>query len=196
MDLRKKKAEYHRRSLDSPRFPQPSRSKTSPVRHKSLPNCADPEAFVEEQKKYANTKTNRSANHKHQSVTAPVASSNQQGRDENETDSTLHRVRQAVDWTPKSMTPTVLKGNNSVTPPSSNERTLVMESPFQIATTPNAGQRPSVNSATKRLLPNAGSMPRTRNRDPEKRRSLQGSENPKLDTYVTYGKEDLRITFV
>lgn len=191
-----KRAEYHRRSLDSPRFPQPSRSRTSPVRHKSLPNCADPEAFVEEQKKYVNTKTNRSANHRHQSVTAPVASSNQQGRDENETDSTLHRVRQAVDWTPKSMTPTVLKGNNSVTPPSSNERTLVMESPFQIATTPNAGQRPSVDSATKRLLPNAGSMPRTRNRDPEKRRSLQGSENPKLDAYVKYGKEDLRITFV
>ena len=188
--------EYHRRSLDSSRFPLPSSSRTSPVRHKSLPNCTDPEAFIEEQKKDANTKMNRSANHKNQSVTAHLANSTQRGRDEDEMDSTLHRVRRAVDWTPDSVTPTVLNGNNSVTPPSNNERTLVMESPSQIATTPIAGQKPSVDSAAKRLLPNAGSIPRTRNKDPEKRRSRQGSEIPKLDPYVTYEKEDLRITFV
>ena len=97
--------------------------------------------------------------------------------------------------TPGSVTPTVSNLNRTVTPPSTNERTLVEESLSEHAT-PTTGHKPSMENAAKRLIHNTGSVPRTRNADPEKRRSRQDGEMPKLDPYVTYEKEDLRITFV
>lgn len=97
--------------------------------------------------------------------------------------------------TPDSVTPTVLNINKTVTPPSTNERTLVEESPSEHVT-PCTGHKPSMDNTAKRLVHNTGSVPRTRNPDPKKRRSRQDGEMPKLDPYVTYEKEDLRITFV
>ena len=97
--------------------------------------------------------------------------------------------------TPGSVTPTVSNLDRTVTPPSTNERTLVEESLSEHAT-PSTGHKPSMENAAKRLIHNTGSVPRTRNADPEKRRSRQDGEMPKLDPYVTYEKEDLRITFV
>lgn len=97
--------------------------------------------------------------------------------------------------TPGTATPTFSNLNKTVTPPSTNERTLVEESPSENAT-PYTGNKPSMDSTAKRLIHNTGSMPRTRNTDQEKRKTRQDSEMPKLDPYVTYEKEDLRITFV
>lgn len=97
--------------------------------------------------------------------------------------------------TPGSVTPTISNSNKTVTPPSTNERTLVEESPSEHAT-PTTGHKPSMDNTAKRLIHNTGSVPRTRSADPEKRRSRQDGEMPKLDPYVTYEKEDLRITFV
>ena len=119
----------------------------------------------------------------------------------NSTDSS-HRVRgedrvdvSAQVHTPGYVTPTVSNLNKTVTPPSTNERTLVEESPSENAT-PYTGHKPSMDNTAKRLIHNTGSVPRTRNTDPEKRKGRQESEIPKLDPYVTYEKEDLRITFV
>lgn len=114
-----------------------------------------------------------------------------------------HRVRgedrvdasSAQVHTPGSVTPTLSNLNKTVTPPSTNERTLVEEPPSENAT-PYTGHKPSMDNTAKRLIHNTGSVPRTRNTDLEKRKSRQDSEIPKLDPYVTYEKEDLRITFV
>ena len=105
------------------------------------------------------------------------------------------RVDTSQGHTQGSVTPTVTNLNKTVTPPSTNERTLVEESPSEHAT-PSTGHKPSMDNTAKRLIHNTGSVPRTRNADAEKRRSRQDGEMPKLDPYVTYEKEDLRITFV
>ena len=97
--------------------------------------------------------------------------------------------------TPGSVTPTVSNLNKTVTPPSTNERTLVEESLSEHAT-PSTGHKPSMENTAKRLIHKTGSVPKTRNADPEKRRSRQDGDMSKLDPYVTYEKEDLRITFV
>lgn len=182
--------EHNRRSLDFTRFPQSSSNKTSPVRPNSQPNYTVPAPFVNDQKE-----DGQSTNHKSQSIATRLTNPTHRGNSEDDMNSPSHPVRQTVEYTPGSVTPTVLNGNNTVTPPSTNERTLVLESPSQ-NDTPSAGYKMSLESAAKRLLPNAGSIPRTRNKDSEKRRSRQGSEIPKLDPYVTYEKEDFRITFV
>ena len=124
-----------------------------------------------------------------------MTNSTQRGRGEDRMDSASKPVRPADNHTPDSVTPTVSNVNKTMTPPSTNERTLTEESPLENGT-PYTGHRPSMDTAAKRLVHNTGSVPKIRSTDPEKRRSRQDSEIPKLDPYVTYENEDLRITFV
>ena len=100
--------------------------------------------------------------------------------------------RSSAVFGPGSLTPTVSKFNKTLTPPSSHEKTLV-EDPSLGGTPPHAGDKPPMN---RRLMSSPGTGSRVRRRDHEKRRSRQSSEITKLDPYVTYENEDLRITFV
>lgn len=207
----------HRFSLDFSRFPQTSASQSGPfpisttsqVRNSSnsLPNYAGPVAYVNAPSGDAQRQridSNRSTNYNNQSVTMHTRVSNshtpnltnstQRGRGEDRMDASSQPVRPAEIHTPGSVTPSVLNGNKTITPPSTNERTLIEESPQENAT-PYAGNRPSMGTAAKRLIQNVGSVPK-RTTDPEKRRSRQDGEIPKLDPYVTYENEDLRVTFV
>ena len=208
----------YRLSLDSSRFPQTSASQsdsfqsntTCHVRTSSAspPNYTGPVGYVNMPSKDAQRQRiddNRSTNHNKQPITTHVRGSNShvpnltnsipRGRGEDRMDTASQPVRPVDVHTPGSVTPTVSNANKTVTPPSTNERTLVEESPSENAT-PYTGHRPSVDTAAKRLINNTASVPKSRNMDPEKRRSRQDSEIPKLDPYVTYENDDLRVTFV
>ncbi|KAJ7336479.1 hypothetical protein OS493_011680 [Desmophyllum pertusum] len=189
------------------------------------------------------TGDNRTMNYNKQPITPNIRISNvnasnstnstQRARGEDRVNASSQR------HTPTSVKPTVSSNslNKTVTPSSTNERTLVEESPSENAT-PYTGHRPSMDNTAKRLIHNTGSVPRTRNTEPGNtgsvprtrnaepgntgsvprtrntepgntesvprtwntepgmRKGRQDSEIPKLDPYVTYEKEDLRITFV
>lgn len=168
----------------------------------SAPNYTGPVAYVNMPGKDVQrqrTSDNRTLSYSKVPITPHVRISNVNGPN---SANSIQRVRSedrvdasAQVHTPGSITPTVSNFNKTVTPPSTNERTLVEESPSEHAT-PYTGHKPSMDKTAKRLIHNTGSVPRTRNTDPEKRRSRQDGEIPKLDPYVTYEKEDLRITFV
>lgn len=194
-----------RLSLDSSRFQRSSSNTTAPIRPGSLPNYTVPAGYAGVPNKDAQRIDDKSKNYSKQSLPTHVGVSNshapnlpnstQPGRSEDRLDAASKPVRSADNHTPSSATPTVSNINKTMTPPSTNERTLTEESPLENGT-PYAGYRRSMDTATKRLVHNTGSVPKTRSTDPEKRRSRQESEIPKLDPYVTYENEDLRITFV
>ena len=180
-----------------------SSSTTSSQARTNSGSFAGPVAYVNmpgKDSQRQQTGDNRTMNYSKQPITPYVRINNanasnstnlsQRVRGEDRVDATTLAL------TPGSVTPTVSNLNKTVTPSSANERTLIEESLSDNAT-PNAGHRPSMDDATKRVLNNTGSAPRTRSTsDQEKRRSRQDNEIPKLDPYVTYEKEDLRITFV
>ena len=194
-----------RLSLDTSRFQHSSSNTTAPVRPSSLPNYTVPVGYAGVPNKDAQRIDDKSKNYSKQPLPTHVGVSNshapsltnstQRGRVEDRMDSASKPVRPADNHTPGSVTPTVSNVNKTMTPPSTNERTLTEESPLENGT-PYTGHRPSMDTAAKRLVHNTGSVPKTRSTDPEKRRSRQDSEIPKLDPYVTYENEDLRITFV
>ncbi|XP_022801275.1 regulator of G-protein signaling 12-like isoform X3 [Stylophora pistillata] len=181
---------------DTKRSSQPSGSQNnySPNRTSSE-SFAGPVAYVEMPGK----DSQRTLNYIKQPITPNVRVSNLNASNSTNlsqrllSENRVDAITQAS--TPGSVTPTVSNLNKTVTSSPANERTLVEESPSENVT-PYAGQRPSMDSASKRLITNTGSVPRTKSTDLERRKSRQGSEIPQLDPYVTYEKEDLRITFV
>ena len=201
----------YRRSLDSSITQQtftsdsfPS-STTSQAQHSiaSPPNYSGPVAYVDLPNKDVQRQRidNRSTDSNRQSIKThirqsnshvpnPGGYSNQPGRSEDHTDAASQPRRSPPDThTPCSGTPPLSNANKTITPLSTNERTLVDES--SESDTPYTGHRPPIDVASKRLVHGT-----SRSVDSEKRRSRQDGEIPKLDPYVTYEKEDLRITFV
>lgn len=163
---------------------------TGPITYVNMPGKDIQRQRTSDNKTLSYTKVPITPHLRISSVNGPTSTnSTQRVRSEDRVDAS------AQVHTPDSVTPTVSNMNKTVTPPSTNERTLVEESPSEHAT-PSTGQKPSMDNTAKRLVHNTGSVPRTRNADPKKRRSRQDGEMPKLDPYVTYEKEDLRITFV
>ena len=188
-----------RLSLDSSRSQHSPNNTTASVRPRSLPNYTGPPSLPNKDTQRIDDKPN----YNKQSLSMHIRASNshapnmtnsiQRGRGEDRMDAASKPVRPVDSHTPGSATPIVSNANKTMTPPSTNERTLTEESPLENGT-PYTGHRPSLDTAAKRLVRNTGSVPRST--DPEKRRSRQESEIPKLDPYVTYENEDLRITFV